>query len=156
MKKRFVSLILTLVLLFSSSLSFCNAASFINSMDNKIQTQTINSIDKDGRYSSKNEVALYIHLYKCLPCNYITKAEAKKLGWIPSKGNLWKVTDKMSIGGDVFTNRQKVLPTKYGRIWHECDINYNGGRRGCERIVYSNDNLIFYTNDHYQSFTQLY
>lgn len=113
-------------------------------------------VEKGKRYSTKEEVALYIHLYNELPPNYITKKEAEKRGWDSSKGNLWEVTDKMSIGGDVFGNREGILPKKSGRKYYECDINYNGGYRGSERIVYSNDGLVYYTKDHYKTFEQLF
>ena len=72
-----------------------------------------------------------------------------------SKGNLWKVTKKMSIGGDRFGNNEGLLPKKSGRQYYECDIDYRGGSRGAKRIVYSNDGLIFYTADHYETFEQL-
>lgn len=114
------------------------------------------TIDEDGYYTSKDEVALYLHTYGKLPNNYITKRDATDLGWDAQKGNLWDVTDKLSIGGDRFGNREKLLPEKEGRTYFECDINYEGGYRGSERIVYSNDGLIFYTEDHYESFEQLY
>ncbi len=78
------------------------------------------------------------------------------MGWEPSKGNLWDVTDKKIIGGDVFGNREGLLPHKEGRKYLECDVNYKGGKRGAERIVYSNDGLIYYTKDHYKSFELLY
>lgn len=113
-------------------------------------------LDEAGYYTSADDVALFLHTYGRLPDNYITKSEASKLGWDPQKGNLWDVTDKMSIGGDRFGNREKLLPEEDGRIYYECDINYEGGYRGSERIVYSNDGLIFYTEDHYESFDQLY
>lgn len=113
-------------------------------------------LDEAGYYRSANDVALFLHTYGRLPDNYITKSEASKLGWDPQKGNLWDVTDKMSIGGDRFGNREKLLPEEDGRIYYECDINYEGGYRGSERLVYSNDGLIFYTKDHYESFVQLY
>ncbi len=112
-------------------------------------------VKEDGRYSSKMEVAAYLYQYKKLPSNYITKAKAQKLGWVASKGNLWKVTDKMSIGGDVFGNFEKLLPVKKGRQYYEADIDYKGGTRGAKRIIYSNDGLIYYTEDHYASFEKL-
>lgn len=115
-----------------------------------------NIIDEDGYYTSKEDVALYIHIYDKLPNNFINKKEASNLGWKSSEGNLWEVTDKMSIGGDKFGNREKLLPMKEGRQYYECDINYEGGYRGPERLVYSNDGLIYYTEDHYESFTLLY
>lgn len=114
------------------------------------------TVTEDGQYSSKEEVALYLHLYGHLPSNYLTKSEAEDRGWVASKGNLWKVTDHMSIGGDRFGNREGNLPTKKGRRYFECDIDYQGGRRGAKRIIYSNDGLIYYTEDHYETFTLLY
>ncbi|MCQ2508745.1 MAG: ribonuclease [Dorea sp.] len=119
-------------------------------------TEAKAAIDEDGSYSSKEEVALYIHTYGKLPSNFITKKDAEALGWNSSKGNLWKVADGKSIGGSYFGNYEEKLPKKKGRQYYECDINYDGGYRGAERIIYSNDGLIFYTNDHYETFEQLY
>lgn len=113
-------------------------------------------VKKGRNYSTKDEVAAYIHEFKALPPNFITKKEAEKLGWDNSKGNLWKVTNKMSIGGDSFGNFEGLLPKASGRKYYECDINYSGGYRGAERIVYSNDGEIYYTNDHYKTFKKLY
>lgn len=114
------------------------------------------AIDEDGWYSTKDEVALYLHTFGKLPGNYLTKKEASALGWDSKKGNLWDVAEGMSIGGDTFGNREGLLPSAKGRKWFECDINYEGGFRGAERILFSSDGLIFYTDDHYQSYTQLY
>lgn len=113
-------------------------------------------IDEDGWYDTLEEVAEYIHTYGKLPGNFITKNEARDLGWVSSEGNLWEVAEGMSIGGDKFGNREGLLPEAEGRVWYECDINYHGGFRGSERIVYSNDGLIYYTADHYESFDKLY
>lgn len=120
------------------------------------QSSTAASLDQDGRYSSTEDVAAYLHQFKRLPGNFITKADAMALGWDSDKGNLWDVTDHLSIGGDQFGNREGLLPTSSGRQWYECDVNYQGGFRGSERLVYSNDGLIYYTDDHYQTFSQLY
>lgn len=113
-------------------------------------------VEEDGVYSTPELVAAYIYTFNKLPSNYITKNEAAKLGWVSNKGNLWDVTDEMSIGGDKFGNYEGLLPKAKGRQWYECDVNYYGGYRGSERILYSNDGLIYYTDDHYESFTQLY
>ena len=118
--------------------------------------QAISPVQEGQSYSSRDEVAAYLNQFHKLPPNYISKQEAEKRGWDSSQGNLWAVADHMSIGGDRFGNREGLLPTACGRQYYECDINYNGGYRGAERIIYSNDGLIFYTNDHYKSFTQLY
>lgn len=112
-------------------------------------------VSETGRYSSKLEVAAYLYQFKKLPANYITKNKAMDLGWVASKGNLWKVTDKMSIGGDKFSNFEKSLPTQQGRQYYEADIDYKGGNRGAKRLVYSNDGLIYYTGDHYSTFEKL-
>lgn len=113
-------------------------------------------ISEDGTYTGKEEVSLYLHLYNHLPDNYITKKEAKKLGWDSSKGNLWDVAPGKSIGGDYFGNYEGLLPEDEDRDYFECDIDYEGGRRNAKRIIYSDDGLIFYTEDHYETFEQLY
>ncbi|MBR6384180.1 MAG: ribonuclease [Lachnospiraceae bacterium] len=114
------------------------------------------TVSEDGEYTSKEEVALYIHLYNHLPSNYITKSEAQDLGWDSSKGNLNKVAPGKSIGGDKFGNREGLLPKKEGRVYYECDIDYKKGSRNAKRIVFSNDGLIYYTEDHYESYELLY
>ena len=113
-------------------------------------------ISEDGEYTSKDEVALYLNEYGHLPSNFITKKEARKLGWVKEEGNFSKVAPGKSIGGDYFGNYEEILPEKEGREYHECDIDYDGERRGAKRIVYSNDGLIYYTEDHYETFTLLY
>ena len=61
-------------------------------------------VEENGNYTSKEEVALYIHTYGKLPVNYITKKEAQDMGWDPSKGNLSDILPGMSIGGSAFGN----------------------------------------------------
>lgn len=114
------------------------------------------TIDENGTYTSKEDVALYIHTYNHLPSNFITKNKAKELGWDSSKGNLGKVAPGMSIGGDKFGNREGLLPKKDGRQYYECDIDSDGSFRNAKRIIFSNDGLIYYTEDHYESFELLY
>lgn len=121
----------------------------------KNQTENQANVSEDGKYSDKDRVAAYLKAYKKLPSNYLTKKEAMKKGWVASKGNLWKVTDEMSIGGDRFGNYEKKLPEKKGRQYFEADIDYRGGSRNAKRLIYSNDGLIFYTQDHYKTFEQL-
>lgn len=113
------------------------------------------AIDPEGYYYSKEDVALYIHTYGCLPKNYLTKKEAQNLGW--TGGSLEKYAPGMAIGGDRFGNYEGLLPAKKGRTYTECDIDTKGkSSRGGKRIVFSNDGLIYYTDDHYESFTLLY
>lgn len=113
-------------------------------------------ITEDGEYYSKEDVAEYIYLYEHLPDNYITKNEAKDLGWVSNKGNLWDVAPGKVIGGDTFGNREGLLPEKKSRKYYECDVNYEGGFRGSDRIIYSNDGLVYFTEDHYNTFELLY
>ena len=114
------------------------------------------TVTEDGKYTSKDEVALYIHLYGHVPSNYITKTKARKAGWIQDKGNLWDVLPGMSIGGGGFFNDDGMMPDAPGREWFEADIDYQGGYRNAKRLVYSNDGLIYYTGDHYETFERLY
>lgn len=116
--------------------------------------QTTTKKSNSGIFS-KDEVAAYIHKYGRLPDNFITKNEARALGW--QGGSVQKYAPGKAIGGDYYSNYEETLPIKKGRKYYECDINTNGkNSRGAERIVFSNDGLIFYTNDHYETFTQLY
>ena len=118
-------------------------------------TEPAVTVQKNGAYSDKEHVALYIHTYGHLPPNFITKKDAEKAGW--SGGMLDKVLPGMSIGGDYFGNYEGRLPKAKGRRWTECDVNTRGAKsRGEERIVFSNDGLIYYSPDHYESFELLY
>ena len=112
-------------------------------------------LSPDGTYTTKEDVALYIHTYGCLPDNFITKDEARALGW--EGGGLEAYAPGMCIGGDRFGNYEGLLPDAPGRTWTECDIGTLGqDSRGAQRIVFSNDGLIYYTADHYESFELLY
>ena len=113
-------------------------------------------LDEYGAFYSKDDVALYIHVYGKLPPNFITKEEARDLGW--EGGSVEKACgESLAIGGDKFGNREGLLPKAKGRQYNECDIDTLGkDSRGAKRIVFSNDGLIYYTDDHYESFTLLY
>ena len=113
------------------------------------------AVEEDGWYDSMEEVAIYLTFFEELPGNYLTKKEAQALGWESRKGNLWDVADGCSIGGDRFGNYEGLLPEAKGRKWTECDIDFDGSYRGAERIVFSNDGLIYYTGDHYESFEEI-
>lgn len=110
------------------------------------------AIDENGSYTTKEDVALYIHTYGKLPSNFITKKEAEKLGW--SGGSLEPYAPGKCIGGNYFGNYEGLLPDG---DYKECDIDTLGRKkRGAKRIIYSDDGRIYYTDDHYESFTQLY
>ena len=113
------------------------------------------AIDEDGSYNSMEDVSLYLHTYDHLPDNYITKQEARDLGW--TGGSVERYAPGCAIGGDRFGNREGLLPSEKGRTYYECDIDTIGETsRGAKRIIFSSDGLIYYTEDHYESFTLLY
>ena len=114
-----------------------------------------NLIEIDGHYDSMKDVSQYIHLFGRLPDNYLTKSEARRLGW--EGGSVERFSPGCCIGGDTFRNNEGLLPDAPGRKWTECDIDTLGkSSRGAKRIVFSNDGLIYYTDDHYETFELLY
>ena len=121
------------------------------------------TVTEDGEYTDKDHVALYIHEFGHLPSNYVTKNKAMDAGWDSRAGNLNTVLPGKSIGGSRFGNYEGLLPEKNGRKYYECDIDFNPDGQTSEpayrnekRIIYSNDGLVFYTEDHYKTFEQLY
>ncbi len=113
------------------------------------------ALPEDGSYTSRDDVALYLHLYGHLPGNFITKKQAEALGW--SGGSLERYAPGKCIGGSRFGNYEGLLPNAEGRRWTECDVDTLGAdSRGAKRIVFSNDGLIYYTEDHYRTFELLY
>lgn len=115
--------------------------------------QTSEQLQEDKAYYSAQDVASYLYYYGKLPKNYLTKAQAEDLGWIASEGNLWDVTDQGVIGGDRFENREGHLPSGQ---YYEADVEYYGGFRNQHRLVYTEGgNVIYYTGDHYNTFTKV-
>lgn len=160
--KKLLALLLTLALLLGmAGCQFPDGGSFVPSTESTPPTTTQTSprlpaIDQDGVFNSKEDVALYIATYGCLPSNYVTKDEARAMG-CSSLGRIGDYVKHGAIGGDIFYNREGLLPKKDGRIYYECDIDtWNKTSRGAKRIVFSNDGLVYYTDDHYDSFTLLY
>ncbi len=167
--KKWMQFFLISILVFVLSITGCSA---VQENDNEnpenaavnktVEDETDTSTDEettepseDGTYSSKDEVAQYIYIYGHLPSNYITKKEAEKLGW--QGGSLEPYAPGKCIGGSHFGNYEGLLPEKDGRTYTECDIDTLGSdKRGAKRIVFSNDGLIYYTEDHYESFELLY
>lgn len=100
------------------------------------------------------DVADYLFMYGELPANFVTKKQAQKNGWENGK-NLSDYMPGYSLGGDTFGNREGLLPAKKGRQYYECDVNYTGGKRGKERIVFSNDGLVYYSPDSFKTFKEM-
>lgn len=153
---------LPMVLLMAIVLAGCGelrmaAVDLADSHETFVQGKKATKLDENGSYTSKEDVASYLHTYGHLPPNYVTKEEAEDAGWKTEGLDLDEACPGKSIGGDRFGNYEGLLPKKKGRTWYECDIGYRGGRsRGAKRIVYSNDGLIYYTQDHYKTFERLY
>lgn len=163
MKRKLTALLLLLALLLS--LTACgDAAQTIDTVQQAAQTvqeladaqeEETPAIEEDGTYTTKEDVALYIHTYGHLPENFITKKQAQALGW--EGGSLEPYAPGKCIGGSRFGNYEGILPEKDGRTYTECDIDtLRAEKRGGKRIVFSNDGLIYYTEDHYETFELLY
>lgn len=132
-----------------------NSESITESPPAEAAEEAENELSEDGAYTTKEDVARYLYLYGHLPSNFITKKDAEKLGW--PGGSLEPYAPGMCIGGSRFGNYEGLLPEKEGRFYTECDIDTLGAdKRGAKRIVFSNDGLIYYTEDHYESFELLY
>jgi len=125
-------------------------------LENTFQTEEpTTQIDENKSYYSAEDVSLYLYIFGHLPYNFITKEDARDLGW--EGGSVEEYAPGFAIGGDIFGNRERLLPHKNGRTYYECDIDTNGkSSRGAKRIVYSDDGLIYFTPDHYETFTLLY
>ena len=102
------------------------------------------------------QIVNYLDEFGELPDNFITKKEARSLGWDSSYNYVGEVAPGKSIGGDRFGNYEGQLPSKKGRTWYECDTNYKGKKRGATRLLFSSDGLYYYTDDHYNTFTQMF
>lgn len=151
--KKLTALLLALVM--ALSLTACSFVMLPEGQDPPADPKQEQQLAQEGTYTTKEDVALYIHLYGRLPDNFITKKEAQQLGW--TGGSLEPYAPGCCIGGSRFGNYEGLLPEANGRTWTECDINTLGAdSRGAERIVFSNDGLIYYTGDHYKTFELLY
>lgn len=150
MNKKLLLIVALIIAVFSISAVSAGFFDFLHFGDDSTSDS---SVVEDGQYCTVDEVAAYIKEFHKLPSNYITKNEAKHLGW--KGGPLKKYAPGKSIGGDTFTNRQHVLPDSDSK-YIECDINANGTSRGAERIVYNTGNYnVYYTADHYNTFKEV-
>ena len=131
-----------------------NQTEYAAPTDSPSETQKYQKPERNGSYYDVDHVVLYLYYYGELPSNFITKQEARSLGW--EGGSVEKYKKGAAIGGDTFGNREGSLPKANGRKYWECDIDTQGqNSRGAKRLIYSNDGLFFYTNDHYENFTEI-
>ncbi|MBO4287391.1 MAG: ribonuclease [Kiritimatiellae bacterium] len=113
-------------------------------------TRQTPAVHEGGVYYSRDQVAQYIRTFGHLPTNFITKAQARALGW--TGGPLERYAPGKSIGGDRFGNYEGRLPRG---SYRECDIDTFRRPRGAKRIIYTPQRQIYYTDDHYQTFRKL-
>jgi len=118
-------------------------------------TASATTQDNIAALTQERKVVSYLQQHQKLPDYYMKKSEAQRQGWVAAKGNLCQVLPGKAIGGDRFGNREGILPNKAGRSWYEADVNYNCGRRGSDRLLWSNDGLIYLSHDHYQHAKQV-
>lgn len=126
------------------------------SYDDEAEEEAPSTDDFELPVTDPQQIVNYLDLFGELPENFITKNEAKALGWDSRYNYVGEVAPGKSIGGDRFGNYEGLLPEKKGRTWYECDANYRGKKRGAERVLFSSDGLYYYTNDHYQTFTEMF
>lgn len=156
-EKKIWALLLILMLAFVPLLAACGGSSEDSNSDSNGESGSSETkIEREGTYDSKEDVKDYLVEYGRLPSNYITKNEARKLGW--RGGSVEKVAEGKCIGGDRFGNYEKNLPVESDRdFYHECDIDTLGKEsRGAKRIIYAKDGDIYYTEDHYDNFEKIY
>lgn len=122
-----------------------------NNKANKIQAKSSEGYNENiDVLTEENTVISYVKQNHHLPEHYITKSKAKQQGWIPSQGNLCEVLPGKAIGGDYFGNREGKLPK--GEKYFEADVNYNCGNRNADRIVFTENGVVYLTKDHYRTF----
>ena len=159
MKRRFAAL-LALLLVGLIVLTGCGQIQAVKEMAKATEAFAVNTAAPAATAAAETaitdpqEIADYIFAHGELPPNFITKKEAQALGW--RGGDLYVYAPGKSIGGSVFSNYEKKLPKVKGRVYRECDANYTGGKRGDDRIVYSNDGHVWFTSDHYETFIELF
>lgn len=148
-RKIIVAVIILLLSIFAFDLFVLNSST---NKELEIVEENI-VVEKSKEYCSYKEVAAYIHTYKTLPSNYMTKEEAHQKGW--DGGNpQYDIGGNVYIGGDRFANLEKILPA--GEEYYECDVDYMDENRGSNRLIYTSDGKVYYTNDHYESYKELY
>lgn len=96
----------------------------------------------------------YLIEYGQLPNNFITKGSQET--WMVRR-QFRTLRPRQMYWRRLFWQLRKSSPVVSGRTYHECDIDtLNAKSRGAKRIIYSDDGQIYYTDNHYKSFTLLY
>ena len=103
--KKLTALLLALVM--ALSLTACSFVMLPEEQDLPADPKQEQQLAREGTYTTKEDVALYIHLYGRLPDNFITKKEAQQLGW--TGGSLEPYAPGCCIGGSRFGNYEGLL-----------------------------------------------
>ena len=135
------------------------SSSSVEQSSSSVATKSIyEAVEESGLYTTKDSVAAYLCKFDKLPSNYVGKNEGQSLyesktGKTFDKWNFnpWTTIGVM-IGGDVFENREGLLPSG---SYHEADVEYFDSSRGNKRLVYASDCVIYFTGDHFKSFKEL-
>lgn len=152
----------------SSSEKFSSSSNEKSSSSTNIPSlnEIYQNIEESATCTIRDSVAAYLCKFDHLPSNYVTKDKGKALyeeqGNTFSKWNFnpWTTIGVM-IGGDSFDNYSTGKPEYYHPsipegAYHEADLQYNASNRGTKRLVYQGNCVIYYTADHYETFTQLF
>ncbi|MTD25842.1 ribonuclease domain-containing protein [Erwinia sorbitola] len=155
-KKLIIAAIFAIVASYAGLRQQGEARAPVSAHEQAVSTRQRDSSSAISELTKQQRVADYLRQHQKLPDYYIRKGDARRQGWDPAKGNLCSVLPGRAIGGDRFSNREGGLPEKNGRSWFEADVNYQCGRRGTDRMLYSSDGLIYVTRDHYRHFEQVH
>lgn len=100
-----------------------------------------------------SEIVRSLDSRKRLPDYFITKNQARELGWSPGTNfNSVAALRGKSIGGDRFGNFERRLPQGQ---WQEADLDYRGKKRNAKRLVFSRNGERYVTIDHYDTFKKV-
>lgn len=135
------------------------SSSSVDQSSSSVATKSIyDAVEESGLYTTRDSVAAYLCKFDKLPSNYVDKNEGKSL-YESKTGNTFEkwnfnpwTTLGVMIGGDVFDNREVLLPNG---SYREADVDYSAKNRGTKRLIYQSDCVIYYTADHYETFNKL-
>ena len=149
----------------SSSSTQANSSSSVASSSSVEVKSIYEAVQESGKYTTKDSVAAYLCKFDKLPSNYVGKDEGQNLyesktGKTFEKWNFnpWTTIGVM-IGGDKFNNYASNASNYHETLpegsYREADVEYSAKNRGTKRLVYQSDCIIYYTADHYETFSRL-
>ncbi len=122
-----------------------------------MNVQTDSSSDQSIQKKSSSPFSAISQLFSKVVQMVKPASKAAATAKINASGEYYK--NGVIGGGKYFGNNEKRLPQGTGRnriTYKEYDVNpYTGRNRGAERIVKGSDGRIWYTSNHYKSFTEI-